>query len=242
MSQLLKDVRSGYLQKYGAERVEWACRKANWHKARAQKWDLEIHFSAWQWLDLCDCQAWNCGYCGQLAPLEPHHRHELCKGGLNTSENLDAICKACHERIHEWPDDVSQAWLTYQIALLERFRRVALECCAVRLSCGTREENQGRQRGILMEFHPPKPGRVPLRGLLPRGDWTRAEPSAAISELSQDWWDGRASAQVQWHAGGLWEERVFLSHLAAVEIQAPAPRPRGARVVEKPSVQFALSF
>ncbi len=241
MSQLLKSVRNGYIERFGTERVEWACRKANWHKARAQKWEVELHFSAGQWLDLCESGAWNCAYCGQNAALEPHHRHELHRGGLNAIENIDAICRACHERIHQWPDDVSNAWLCFQNALLSRFRRVALECGAVRLSCGTREENQRRCRGILLEFHPPRAGKVPLRGLLPRGDWGQCEPGAAINALTQDWWDGRASAQVQWHAGGMWEERVFLAHLAPVEIAA-APILEAAAPREGAAAQLALGF
>lgn len=244
MNEYSKTTRNRYIERFGSEKVEWACRKANWHKTRALKWGLELHFSAWQWLDLCDSIGWKCGYCGQNKPLEPHHRHELHKGGLNTCENLDAICKGCHELLHQWPDDVSSAWMTYQNALWEKFRRIALECGAVRLACGTREENQTRSRGVLMEFHAPQMGQVPLRGLLPRGDWKTSEPFAPIDHLTQDWWDGRASAQVQWHAGGMWEERVILGHLAAVE-KATAPQttavPRSAKRSLAPQ-QFALTF
>lgn len=243
MSQSPKDVRNGYSERFGNQAMEWACRKANWHKARAQKLGLELHFSAWQWLDLCESNGWRCAYCEEQQPLEPHHRHELHKGGLNSIENLDAICKVCHEHIHQWPDDVSDAWMTFQSALLDKFRRVALQSGAVRLSCGTREENQSRCRGILMEFHAPRSGRVPLRGLLPRGEWATSEPVAAINELTQDWWDGRASAQVQWHAGGLWEERVYLSHLAPVGIVLPVGKVRNLSPKKQNSdVQFALAF
>ncbi len=243
MNHSTPNIRTQYIARFGTEKVEWASRKANWHKARALKWNCETHFSAWQWLDLCEVQSWNCAYCLQNGALEPHHRHELHKGGWNTVENLDAICKTCHETIHQWPDDISEAWMCYQNALLKRFRRIALECGAVRLECGSREENQTRSRGVLMEFHAPKPGKVPLRGLLPRGDWTQSEPVAAIHSLTQDWWDGRAAAQVQWHAGGMWEERVILAHLANVEVES-APPAQGAGSVEKrrAPLQFALVF
>ncbi len=237
--------RNQYLERFGVDKVEWACRKANWHKARALKWNCESHFTAWQWLDLCESQRWQCAYCHQNQPLEPHHRHELHKGGWNTIENLDAICKTCHERVHEWPDDVSDAWMTYQNALIIKFRRVALECVAVRLAYGTREDNRTRCRGILLEFHAPRAGKVPLRGILPRGDCRAVEPVAAIHSLSQDWWDNRAAAQVQWHAGGMWEERVFLSHLAAVEPAAtPATVRKGVHLgrQREAHAQLALAF
>jgi len=245
MNHTSRDIRTQYLARFGTEKVESACRKANWHKARAMKWNCELHFSAWQWLDLCENQSWSCAYCQQNQPLEPHHRHELHKGGWNTVENIDASCKGCHERVHEWPDDVSGAWMTYQNGLLERFRRVALQGGAVRLSCGTREENQTRCRGILLEFHAPQSAAVPLRGILPRGDWKENEPFAAINDLTRDWWQNRAGAQVQWHAGGMWEERVFLAHLSRVEPVAPPQiRRNPARFHKKWSapVQFALGF
>jgi hypothetical protein len=243
MNNSSAELRNQYIECFGAEKVDWACRKANWHKARASKWGCEAHFNGWQWLDLCESQSWNCAYCHQKQPLEPHHRHELHKGGLNTVENLDAICKACHERIHEWPDDVSDAWMTYQNALLERFRRVALECGAVRLACGTREENQTRCRGVLLEFHAPRIGVVPLRGILPRGDWKMVEPVAAINDLTRDWWENRAGAQVQWHAGGMWEERVVLTHLAAVEpISARGQQKVKSDKKRAPERQLALAF
>ena len=240
-----KKLRLLYIERFSPEKVERACRKANWHRARALKMGRTAHFTAWQWLDLCASQGWSCAYCGEMRSLEPHHRHELHKGGLNTLENLDAICKTCHERTHEWPDDVSQAWMAYQNALLERFRRLALGCGAVRLSSGTREENRTRSRGILLEFHAPECGKVPLRGLLPRSDWQLAAPPAPIHALNQDWWDGRASAQVQWHAGGMWEERVFLSHLAPVEPVSPQKMTRvGAREEQKTEAksQLVLGF
>lgn len=243
MNSSSKELRNEYMNRFGSEKVEWACRKANWHKARALKWGLETHFSAWQWLDKCELESWKCAYCYQNSALEPHHRHELHKGGLNSIENLDAICKSCHERVHEWPDDVSDAWMTFQNALLERFRRVALECQAVRLACGTREENQTRCRGVLLEFHAPLVGAVPLRGIMPRGDWKTSEPCAAINFMTRDWWEGRASAQVQWHAGGMWEERVFLSHLAPVApVLSGATRRVGVQAGKKRAVQTQLAL
>ncbi len=194
-----------------------ARRKANWHRARALKMGRTEHFTALEWLNLCRACQGKCAYCSQLAPLEPHHVCELHRGGGNSIENIEAICHACHSHIHEWPDDVSSAWMEFQWQLLAQFRELSLRGESVRLSSGTREQNETRRRGVLMEFIAPERGAVPLRGILPRGDWKKSEPFVSVHPLSADWWERRARAQVQWHAGGMWEEIVPLAHLARRE-------------------------
>jgi 5-methylcytosine-specific restriction endonuclease McrA len=236
-----KSERSEYRARFGAQKVERACRKANWHRARALKLGRTQHFSAWQWLDLCESRGWHCAYCAQNGPLEPHHVWELHRGGENSIENIEAICKECHEHIHEWPDDVSAAWMEWQNVLLKRFQRLALQGASVRLSCGTREQNQTRRRGVLMEFIAPETGKVPLRGILPRGKWGESEPFVAVHALNADWWELRARAKVQWHAGGMWEETVPLAHLARREREnSVAMTPQVARSAGV--VQFSLGF
>ena len=239
-----KNQRKIYMARFDISTVERACRKANWHRARALKLGRTHHFSAWQWLDLCESRGWDCAYCAANEPLEPHHVWELHRGGENSIENIEAICKACHEHIHEWPDDVSAAWMEWQLALLTRFRRFALQGESVRLACGTREQNQTRRRGVLMEFIAPEAGKVPLRGILPRGKWGESEPFVAVHALNADWWENRARAKVQWHAGGMWEETLPLSHLARrerenlVAAQQLLPSHRRAHA----AVQFSLRF
>ncbi len=240
-----KNLRKNYTEKFGAEKVERACRKANWHRARALKLGRTAHFTAWQWLALCESQSWGCGYCGQDEALEPHHAWQLHRGGGNGIENIEALCKACHAHIHEWPDDVSDAWMTFQNALLKQFQSLALRAESVRLGCGTREQNRTRQRGILMEFIAPERGAVPLRGILPGKDRVQTEPVkmepfVSVHPLSADWWQKRACAKVQWHAGGMWEEIVPLAHLAPREREViiPIQPPRK----ETREVQFSLGF
>lgn len=236
-----KNQRVFYLERFSPEKVEWACRKANWHRARALKLGRPSHFTAWQWLDLCEAQGWSCAYCHQSDALEPHHAWELHRGGGNGIENIEALCRACHAHIHEWPDDVSDAWMDFQNALSSQFQSLALRGESVRLSCGTREQNQTRHRGVLMEFIRPQRGAVPLRGISPGRKHGSGEPFVSVHPLSADWWENRARAKVQWHAGGMWEEIVPLAHLAPRQREIAAPMLQIPRKMER-VVQFSLGF
>ncbi|WP_123580337.1 HNH endonuclease signature motif containing protein [Abditibacterium utsteinense] len=235
-----KNLRLLYIERFSVEQVERACRKANWHRARALKLGRDLHFLWWQWLDLCESQSWNCAYCHKNEALEPHHVWELHRGGGNGIENIEALCRICHAHIHEWPDDVSDAWMEFQSALLRQFQSLALRGQSVRLCCGTHEQNQTRRRGVLMEFIAPQRGLVPLRGISPNGKRGIAEPFVSAHPLSADWWENRARAKVQWHAGGMWEEVVPLAHLAPREREVIIPRQSEPKMAR--AVQFSLGF
>lgn len=214
MNSSSQSLRSQYIETYSPEVVAVACRKANWHKARAAKLQRHEHFSAWQWLDLCEARHWLCAYCHQKAPLEPHHRVELHKGGANSIDNIEPVCRACHQSVHEWPDDVSDSWISHQHRLLHQFETVAAQGNLVRLSSATREENRARGQGVILELIAPARGALPLRGMLRKN---RGEaPLAFINSWTQDWWDGRSRARVEWHGERVWQETVMLDHLLAV--------------------------
>ncbi|HEX8465350.1 MAG TPA: HNH endonuclease signature motif containing protein [Abditibacterium sp.] len=229
MNSSQNSLRRSYIEKLSPEIVERACRKANWHKARAQKLKRTEHFTAYQWLDLCEARGWQCAYCRRKMLLEPHHRLELHKGGANSIDNIEPLCYDCHRAVHEWPDDVSDAWMSFQAELLRHFEVVAAEMGQVRLSHGTREENQRRGRGILLELFPAQRGAAPLRGQLARQTEPPREPFVPRNELNHDWWENRAAARVKWIFPREWEETLFLAHLTGaqekIEMFDPLPLP-----------------
>lgn len=42
-----------------------------------------------------------CERCGDRGPLRMHHRKPVSEGGDNSRENLELLCGACHDRVHE---------------------------------------------------------------------------------------------------------------------------------------------
>ncbi len=242
-------LRRSYIEKFSPETVAAACRKANWHKARAVKLRRRAHFSAWEWLDLCESLGWICAHCGQKAPLEPHHRVELHRGGANTIDNIEPVCRACHQHVHEWPDDVSEAWMAHQHKLLRQFESVVAQGNQVRLSSATRAENRARGQGVVLELIAPSRGAVPLRGML--RNRAGEAPLAFINGWTQDWWEGRARARVEWHGAGVWQETVVLDHLCEVSqklelfdapqipLMAPRSKARRTRVASQMAFDFS---
>ncbi len=250
MNSSPQSLRRSYIEKYSPETVALACRKANWHKARAAKLHRNAHFSAWEWLDLCESLAWLCSHCAQKAPLEPHHRVELHRGGANSIDNIEPVCRPCHQHVHEWPDDVSEAWMAHQHRLFNQFETAAAQGNRVRLSSATRDENRARGQGVICELIAPTRGALPLRGMLRRNQGEA--PLAFINPWTQDWWENRARARIEWHGERVWQETVMLDHLLAlsdkvelfdvlqIPLMAPPSKARRARAGAQMSLDFSL--
>lgn len=46
-----------------------------------------------------------CEKCGSIYNLEWHHKIPLSDGGNNHTENLEVLCKICHQNIHSTKED-----------------------------------------------------------------------------------------------------------------------------------------
>jgi hypothetical protein len=207
--------RQDYIALYSRQRVTWACRKASSHKARAKKAGRTEHFTAAEWLDLCAVSDFCCAYCGEEAPLEPHHQIGIVKSGANTIDNIVPLCKRCHDYWHEHPHDVSELWMADQQQLLDAF------CVGDRVKrnshCRLPYELVGRrQEGIIVQLFPARRASPPLRGIdyskdarRPKpGYWAEIEESrrwngdnpdvVIIYDFGKGWREGAAKALVHW--------------------------------------------
>lgn len=134
-----------WTEKRDKESWQRAVKIAGQHRSRARTRGRSTHFSASEWLQLCERFGFRCPLCGVaqgeirleqerggiLRPrtgaviyLQPHHRLGLAEGGENTSENLLPLCGDCHSDIHDWIRfriDTSPGWLDTQRSLCQRF-------------------------------------------------------------------------------------------------------------------------
>lgn len=140
-----REQRQAWTQKRGREAWQEAVGQASRHKKRAFQNGLTNHFTAWQWLEMCDRFSFRCPLCriaegdrypdqsrrgrlrartGETVRFQPHHRRELSRGGDNTIENILPLCGDCHSVIHDdFPVrlDASPDWLEAQRALCVPF-------------------------------------------------------------------------------------------------------------------------
>lgn len=85
---------------YRTAKYCWPCSCArpvvDTQKHRASKLGLTEHFTAIEWILLClkyDCK---CLSCGEVTSLSPDHVIPLARGGKNTIDNIQPLCKRCN--------------------------------------------------------------------------------------------------------------------------------------------------
>lgn len=83
--------RSREWQKRNLERV-----KANTHKRRARMLSNGGSFTQEEWLSLCAHYEYRCLCCGEHRPLTVDHIIPIAKGGMNTIDNIQPLCKPCN--------------------------------------------------------------------------------------------------------------------------------------------------
>ena len=240
-----KERRRAYIALYSQERVTWASERASRHKSRAKAVGRTEHFSAWQWLDLCATNSFECHYCRQPEPLEVHHRHPLSKGGANTIDNIVPLCETCHIFWHENPHEISKVWLAHQEKLLFSFQvgdyvkrngsSCADECCRVRLPV---HPIGRRQVGVIAQLFPhqrPSEALPAWRGRISHRIFWDGEPKYYVDH-------GRSSfkhVDVAWERGGAkalvhWLRVVKGAEVVESELLIDL---RGLEKVEKPLVK-----
>jgi hypothetical protein len=114
--------KADYIARYGQVAWSEACALATRHRGRTRERGLMEHFTAMQWLNLCEEFGFACPWCLKPAKLSPHHRHELHDGGPNTIDNLLPLCWSCHQRFHGGLMSCDSDWLPKQFALCEERR------------------------------------------------------------------------------------------------------------------------
>jgi hypothetical protein len=139
-----REQRQSWIEKRGREAWNQARTLASAHRSGALRLGLMSHFTAWEWLELCERFSFRCPLCGlaEGAPypeqergrrhslpraragkevrLQPHHRRALAQGGDNTIENILPLCGECHSDVHNFTVclDASPGGLKMQRALL----------------------------------------------------------------------------------------------------------------------------
>jgi len=68
-----------------------------WHQRRALIRNAGS-YTLQEWQDLCQKYEFKCLCCGQVKPLTVDHVMPLSKGGLNTIDNIQPLCKLCNCR------------------------------------------------------------------------------------------------------------------------------------------------
>lgn len=116
-----QEVRRRYAEKYPKEQIIKAVNLAASHRSASQRHGLSEHFTWWEWLDLCARTGFRCPTCNEAASLTPHHRTARSKGGVNTIDNIEPVCRCCHPQI-EGMVNGREGWLAEQRTLAERFK------------------------------------------------------------------------------------------------------------------------
>lgn len=68
------------------------------------------------WLALCERFEHRCLRCGEQKPLEIEHIEPLSKGGANTIDNIQPLCRGCNRRKHTKNTDYRAAPFTTDIS------------------------------------------------------------------------------------------------------------------------------
>ena len=88
-------VRKEFAQKMATDKVAKANKLANEHKYRAAKIAAGT-FTGEEWKALCDAVGNICLCCGEAKKLTVDHIVPISKGGANTIDNLQPLCKSCN--------------------------------------------------------------------------------------------------------------------------------------------------
>lgn len=49
-----------------------------------------------EWIAICDAQCWACANCKTIKPLCIDHIRPMAAGGVNTKDNIQALCWSCN--------------------------------------------------------------------------------------------------------------------------------------------------
>jgi hypothetical protein len=173
----------------GEEKVTWALDRACDHRARAAKRGRTEHFTAWQFLNLCEALEFRCSWCKQEAkPLYLHHRLGLYQNGPNTIDNIEPLCDNCDRQLEGCPDDVSERWMLLQARFLLKFPVGArVRVFAKRPRWATPDTNEWIPKtwvGEVLELLPPEREARPLRG------WLTSEGKLRHPQFDSPWFSG----------------------------------------------------
>jgi 5-methylcytosine-specific restriction endonuclease McrA len=73
---------------------------ANTQRKRAEKLGLGEHFTPGEWVALIARYSGRCSNCGSDKGLAPDHVIPLSRGGANTIDNIQPLCKSCNSKKH----------------------------------------------------------------------------------------------------------------------------------------------
>lgn len=117
-----KDKRSSYNKKYYGKpekkekQENWLKSNTEWVRARARNWNKNNpykiseyknrrrvreqngHFTAAQFKELCEKHENRCANCKKETRLEADHIIPVSKGGSNTIDNIQPLCRSCNAR------------------------------------------------------------------------------------------------------------------------------------------------
>lgn len=73
---------------------------ANAQRKRAENVGLGDHFTPGEWVALLAQYNGGCANCGGNKGVVPDHITPLSRGGTNTIDNIQPLCKSCNSRKH----------------------------------------------------------------------------------------------------------------------------------------------
>ena len=74
--------------------------KIRTHRVRAERYGLKESFTLEEWENLKDAYKGCCAACGCSGRMTIDHVIPLCKGGVNTIDNIQPLCASCNSGKH----------------------------------------------------------------------------------------------------------------------------------------------